>query len=106
MKLNYRGCAICDSTWGNLWVEVEGQRMFFCCDVCRTQFVGLIERIKHDTGWDAIDSLEISGDRRGRSCTATSGSRSARFAFVFNPEGSLRRFVREEVSSRGAGAPG
>jgi hypothetical protein len=76
--------------------------MFFCCDVCRTQFLGLIERIKRDTGWDRIDALEIAGDRRGRSCVATSDSQIARFAFAFSPEGSLRRFAREEASS---GAP-
>lgn len=96
MKLNYEGCAICGSTWGNVWEDVEGQRMFFCCDVCRIQFRGLIARIKHDTGWDRIDGLEIAGDRRGRTCRATLGSQVARFAFAFNSEGTLRQFVRED----------
>jgi hypothetical protein len=79
--------------------------MFFCCDVCRVQFCGLIERIKRDTGWDRIDELEVAGDRRGRTCVATSGPRSARFAFAFNSEGSLRRFGRQDATSAAARAP-
>jgi Ta0938 len=105
LKLNYRGCAICDSTWGNVWEYVEGQRMFFCCDLCLVQFRGLVERIKRDTGWDHVDELEVAGDRRGRTCMAKSGSRSARFTFAFNSEGSLRRFGRQDAGSGGAGAP-
>lgn len=100
MKLNYQGCAICDSTWGNVWAEVDGQRLFFCCDLCRIQFIGLIERIKRETGWVRLDAIEIAGDRRGRTCTATSGSASARFAFAFNTEGLLRRFVRQDDAGR------
>jgi hypothetical protein len=79
--------------------------MFFCCDVCRIQFLGLVERIKRDTGWDRIDGLEIAGDRRGRACVATSGPRSARFAFAFTPGGSLRRFARQDARSGEAPVP-
>ena len=106
MKLNYQGCAICDSTWGNVWADVEGQRMFFCCDICRVQFLGLIERIKRETGWSRLDAVEVAGDRRGRTCLATSGSESARFAFTFNAEGTLRRFARQDETRRpAAGTP-
>lgn len=94
MKVNYDGCAICDSTWGDVWEEVEGQRLFFCCDVCAVQFRGLVDRIKADTDWDHLDSLEIAGDRRGRTCLAGSGTEEARFGFAFNSEGRLRRFGR------------
>jgi len=79
--------------------------MFFCCDLCLVQFRGLVERIKRDTGWDHVDELEVAGDRRGRTCMAKSGSRSARFTFAFNSEGSLRRFGRQDAGSGGAGAP-
>jgi Ta0938 len=102
LKLNYRGCAICDSTWGNVWEDVEGQRMFFCCDLCLVQFRGLVERIKHDTGWARIDALDVAGDRRGRTCTVASGSEVARFSFTFNSEGRLRQFLR---SPMGEGRP-
>jgi hypothetical protein len=100
LKTNYQGCAICGSTWGNVWAEVEGQRLFFCCDICRIQFSGLIERIKQETGWARLDAVEIAGDRRGRSCVATSGSESARFDFVFNSEGMLRHFARQDATRR------
>ncbi|MGD0587330.1 MAG: TA0938 family protein [Thermoplasmata archaeon] len=94
MKRNYDGCAICNSTWGNVWAEVEGERLFFCCDLCVVQYRGLIARVKQDTGWNEIDSIEIAGDRRGRTCAVTSGEANARFVFAFNPEGELLRFQR------------
>lgn len=94
MKRNYEGCAICNSTWGNVWAEVEGERLFFCCDLCVVQYRGLIDRVKGETGWDGIDSIEIAGDRRGRTCAVTRGDSAAKFAFAFNPEGQLLRFAR------------
>ncbi len=96
MKRNYTGCAICDSTWGNLWEEVEGERMFFCCSICVVQFRNLVGRIKETAGWPAVESLEIRGDRRGRTCVAQSGSETLRVRFAFNPEGELLRFERLE----------
>ena len=92
MKRNYAGCAICDSTWGNLWEEIDGERMFFCCAICVVQFRGLVDRIKKETGWAAIDSVEIAGDRRGRVCDARGGSQGVRVRVVFNPEGEILRF--------------
>ncbi|MGP8072644.1 MAG: TA0938 family protein [Thermoplasmata archaeon] len=96
MKRNYTGCAICDSTWGNVWAEVEGERLFFCCDLCVVQYRGLIDRVKQETGWGGLDSIEIAGDRRGRSCEVTSGDRHERFLFAFNTEGQILRFRRVE----------
>jgi hypothetical protein len=93
LKVNYQGCAICDSTWGNVWEVVEGERLFFCCDLCTVQFRCLVDRIKAETGWSRIDAVEIAGDRRGRTCRASSGDREFRCSFAFNPEGRLRRFA-------------
>lgn len=94
MKVNYEGCAICDSTWGDVWAEVEGERRFFCCDLCATEFRELIDRIKSDTGFDHLDAIEIAGDRRGRRCRASVGTTAVEFHFAFNSEGRLRRFER------------
>ncbi|HLM70106.1 MAG TPA: TA0938 family protein [Thermoplasmata archaeon] len=102
MKRNYDGCAICNSTWGNVWAEVDGERLFFCCDLCVVQYRGLLERIQRETGWSTIDSIEIAGDRRGRTCDVTSGKARERFLFAFTPEGALLRFqrsVRPSVNS-------
>ncbi len=101
LKRNYDGCALCNSTWGNVWAEVEGERSFFCCDLCVVQFRGLIDRIKHETGWHRIDSMEIAGDRRSRTCDVASGGSRARFLFSFGSEGALLRFQRVEASSSG-----
>ncbi|MCI4348170.1 MAG: TA0938 family protein [Thermoplasmata archaeon] len=100
MKVNYAGCAICDSSWGDLWAEVEGERLFFCCNICLLQFQQLISRIKSETGWDRIDSVHIAGDRRGRTCLATRKDAAYECAFSSNAEGSLREFT-----SRGGTTP-
>ena len=92
MKRNYAGCAICDSTWGDVWAEVEGERMFFCCELCVTQFRELVARVKEVTAWPAIDALDIAGDRRGRTCEARHGADRLRFFIAFNPEGHVREF--------------
>ena len=92
MKRNYAGCAICNSTWGNVWEEVEGERMFFCCSICVVQFRRLVDRIKAETGWPTIESIEIAGDRRGRTCVARTGTGTVRVRVAFTPEGELRRF--------------
>ncbi len=94
MKRNYTGCAICDSTWGNVWAEVEGERLFFCCDICVTQFRRLVDRVKRETGWTSLDALDITGDRRGRTCVAASGRESLRFFIAFTPQGEIRSFGR------------
>ena len=94
MKRNYAGCAICDSTWGDVWEEVDGERMFFCCRLCVVQFRSLVDRIKEETGWSRLDSVDIAGDRRGRTCRATSGTSAVEVRVMFNPEGRLWRFER------------
>ncbi|MCI4372444.1 MAG: TA0938 family protein [Thermoplasmata archaeon] len=92
MKRNYTGCAICDSTWGNLWEEVEGERMFFCCATCVVQFRRLVGRIKEETGWPTLESLDIVGDRRGRTCVAQAGTETLSVFVTFNSDGELLRF--------------
>ena len=95
MKRNYTGCAICDSTWGDTWAEVDGERMFFCCELCVVQFRGLVERIKATTGWLAIDAIAIEGDRRGRRVEARHGGATFRAFVAFNAEGRVREFRAE-----------
>ncbi|MFY9716840.1 MAG: TA0938 family protein [Thermoplasmata archaeon] len=86
------GCALCDSTWGDVWEEVDGDRMFFCCSICVVQFRGLVARIKEETGWPRLDSIEISGDRRGRTCAAKWGEGSFRARVGFTSDGAILRF--------------
>lgn len=99
MQRNYTGCAICDSTWGDVWAEVDGERLFFCCELCVVQYRGLLDRIRHESGWATIDAIAIGGDRRGRTCEVTRGTERARFVFSFDAEGKLLRFERAEPSA-------
>jgi hypothetical protein len=92
LKVNYTGCAICDSSWGDLWEEVEGTRLFFCCPVCLRQFRELLERLRAGAGWDSVDELEIAGDRRRRTVRARRGTEELRAEFAFYPDGRLRLF--------------
>jgi Ta0938 len=94
LQRNYTGCAICDSTWGDLHADIDGERMFFCCAICVVQFRALLARIKAETGWPRLDSLEISGGRRGRRCAATHGPDRLDFDIVFGPDGDVLTFTR------------
>ena len=99
MQRNYSGCAICDSTWGDVWAEVDGERIFFCCELCVVQFRGLVDRIKRETGWPRIDALEIAGGRRGRTCRATAGAATFGCRVAFNAQGEIRSFEASPPSS-------
>jgi hypothetical protein len=103
LKRNYDGCAICNSTWGNVWAEIGEERLFFCCDLCVVQYRELWERVNREVGWDRVDSIDIAGDRRGRTCEVASGDRRARFVFAFNSVGKLLRFQRAELPSSAGG---
>jgi hypothetical protein len=96
LRRNYVGCAICNSTWGNVWAEIDGERVFFCCELCAVQFRGLLDRIRIETGWPRVDSIVIAGDRRGRTCDVAHGEAHARFSVAFNSEGSVLRFQRSD----------
>lgn len=73
MKRNYSGCALCDATWGDYWREVEGENMFFCCNVCADAFENMVLKLKEVTRWPAVGSVEISGNySKGRTCNASS----------------------------------
>lgn len=93
MRVGSEGCALCASTWGDVWAEVEGTRCFFCCELCLIQFRALVDAVKGATGWDRLDALEIAGDRRGRVVRALRGEQRFEAAVAFNAEGRLRSFV-------------
>lgn len=105
MKVNYTACAICDSSWGDLWEVVEGERLFFCCEVCAVQFRGLVARIKAETGWATIERLTVAGDRRGRTAEAQNGTAIYRCEFAYNAQGALRSFRRSPEQTPGVGTP-
>ncbi|HYK93021.1 MAG TPA: TA0938 family protein [Thermoplasmata archaeon] len=91
MKLRTDGCVLCGSTWGDYWEEVDGERCFFCCEVCARQLTNLVAAVVAATGWDRLDSLAIEGDRRGRRATVTRHDRKAVYSFVFGDDATVRR---------------
>ena len=93
MKVSEKGCAICDATWGDYWDEVEGQRMFFCCDICATQFKNMVNEVKTRTGWNSVDEIRVEGDYRGRIVTALNEESPYRFLIRFGPNGEIRKFL-------------
>jgi YHS domain-containing protein len=98
LKVPEKGCVICDSTWGNYWEEIEGQRMFFCCDLCAIQFKNLVDEVKRRTGWQTIEEVKIKGDYGGRECEAVSpdGKRYG-FFIMFNSDGGIQKFAENNM---------
>jgi Ta0938 len=95
LKFKGDGCVICGSTWGDYWREIEGQRMFFCCEVCANQYDNLMAEVKKRTGWRTVEEIKMEGDFRGRVCEALSGSQAYRFLVIFDEAGGIRNFVEK-----------
>lgn len=87
------GCALCGATWGDYWEEVDGKRRFFCCDVCAKEYKGILAEAMARKGWARVDSIQMSGDFRGRVCTLKSGGQSYRFMVSFFADGNVKAFV-------------
>ena len=92
MKAPEKGCAICQATWGDYWEEIEGQRTFFCCDICAIEFKNMINEVKKKTGWKTIDEIKMTGNYRGRECTALYGSKRYNFSIRFDSKGGIDAF--------------
>jgi putative zinc binding protein len=93
METGQTGCLLCGATWGDYWEVVDGKKLFFCCEVCATDYKTIITEARKRRGWASVDSLEMEGDRRGRTCTAKLGRESYRFMVSFFDDGRLRTFV-------------
>lgn len=78
------GCALCESTWGDYWEQVEGQKVFFCCWICAAAFKNMVKEIRARTGWPTVDEIKIKGDYRGRECIALRGPNSYKFFVRFD----------------------
>ncbi|MCI4319731.1 MAG: TA0938 family protein [Thermoplasmata archaeon] len=98
MKLREDGCALCGSTWGDYWTEIDGERRFFCCELCALQFGHLLASIRNELGDGRVDGVAIEGDRRGRTVAVEHPGGPSRFSFYFGGEGEVRRFRRTTPS--------
>ncbi|BAB67721.1 TA0938 family protein [Sulfurisphaera tokodaii] len=87
------GCALCGATWGEYYEEIDGDRLFFCCDFCALEFKNMINEVKKRTGWSKIDELIINGNYyTGRTCVAKLGEKEYKFYVKFNEEGDVGIF--------------
>lgn len=66
MKVNFTGCTLCDSTWGDYYETIEGTKLFFCCDVCASLFRQIINILKEKLSLSTIDEFHITGTSRKR----------------------------------------
>ena len=98
MRVPEKGCVLCEATWGDYWEEVEGQRMFFCCDICAVEFKNMIREVKARTGWESIDEIKIDGDYRGRDCIALRGDKRYSYFVRFDSKGQVQDFNDRPVT--------
>ncbi len=87
------GCALCGSTWGNYWREVEGANRFFCCSLCADAWENAARELKARTGWPRVDFLFLD-DVRGNEADglARCGGREVRFSMAGTDDGRITRF--------------
>ena len=92
---NNEGCGLCNATWGEYHREIEGEDMFFCCNICADIFQNMVEEIKKRTGWDTIDSVDLHGNySEGRECSAHSGEKEFRYYFMTYGDGRMMKFEK------------
>lgn len=91
---NTEGCGLCNATWGEYYRDIDGDRMFFCCNICADIFETMVEKVKKATGWKSIDYVELVGNySSGRECVAK--SRDEEFKYYFRTYGD-RTFITFE----------
>lgn len=98
MKVPEKGCAICEATWGDYWEEIDGQRMFFCCDVCAAEFKNMVNEVKIRTGWKTLDEIKMNGNYRGRDCTALCAGKEFGFFVRFDSKGRIDTFKEQAAN--------
>lgn len=87
------GCALCGATWGEYYEEIDGQKLFFCCDICALEFKNMINEIKKRTGLSKINELVIKGNYyTGRTCTVKNENKEYKFYVKFGSKGEITTF--------------
>ena len=92
---NTEGCGLCNATWGEYWREIDGDNMFFCCNICADIFETMANNVKESTGWEKIDYVELHGNySAGRECEAGNGKESFRYYFRTYSNGKFITFEK------------
>ncbi len=92
---NTEGCALCNATWGEYYREIEGEKMFFCCNICADILENMVKTVKKETGWNKIDYIELNGNySKGRTCTAKSVNDEFKYYYRTYSDGKLMEFKK------------
>jgi len=92
---NTEGCALCNATWGEYYREIDGDNMLFCCNLCADAFEGMVAKVKENTGWEHIDSIELHGNySKGRNCVARKGDEEFKYYFRTFSDGKMMTFEK------------
>lgn len=98
MKINFTGCALCNSTWGDYHGKIEDTELFFCCDVCYVIYKQIVERIKKEYFLKSIDYLEIDGNPSERTFKAVNNNKTFTGKINFL-KGNIIRFQSSEITN-------
>lgn len=94
---NETGCALCNSTWGTYYRDIDKERMLFCCNICADIFENMVKQVKEETGWKKIDEIELHGNySNGRNCTARHGKKQFNYYFRTYSNGEMMEFKSME----------
>jgi hypothetical protein len=61
-------------------------------DYFRLQFLNMIDQVKKRTGWKTVDEIKMTGNYRGRECTALNQGKKYGFSTRFGSKGKIDSF--------------
>ncbi len=92
---NTEGCGLCNATWGDYYRDIDGDNMFFCCNICADIFETMVNKVKESTGWQSIDYVELIGNySKGRNCIARHGDEEFKYYFRTYSDGTFITFEK------------
>jgi hypothetical protein len=77
--------------------------MFFCCDICAVEFRNMVNEVKKRTGWKTVDEIRMTGNYRGRECTALYQGKKYGFKVRFDSKGGIDLFSERAKVELGRG---
>jgi hypothetical protein len=73
LKVNFTGCALCNSTWGDYFKIIEETNLFFCCSICAELYDEIIKTLKTKFELTKIDNLHLQGNSKKRKFVLVTG---------------------------------
>jgi hypothetical protein len=59
-------CAICGSEWRSINIEVNGRKLFFCCEAHARLFMRLLNEVNRFVNIKLVNKLSITNDVDGK----------------------------------------